>query len=284
MKKNRENHHPVALTIAGSDSGGGAGIQADLRTFSRFQVYGCSAVTVVTSQNPFEVTRIEPLPAECVESQISAVAGRFNIGALKTGMLFNREIILAVARGLRQFGEAPLVCDPVMLSTSGAALLEKSAAELLMNKILPLARWVTPNIPEAEVLSGTAIKTLPEMAKAAESISRKWGCRCIVKGGHLAGGKNAIDVVCCEGSFFKLSSPLAEAGGVCGHGTGCTFSAAIAANFAKGASWQDSLCEAKAFVYGSLVEKVGPGLGFKAMFPPEKDYMGKILLESFSPY
>ncbi|HBC87836.1 MAG TPA: bifunctional hydroxymethylpyrimidine kinase/phosphomethylpyrimidine kinase [Lentisphaeria bacterium] len=274
---------PVALTIAGSDSGGGAGIQADLRTFSSLGVFGCSAITAVTSQNPCEVRRIDALPAAAVGTQIEAVLAEFDVKGVKTGMLFNSKIIRAVASLLGKKRNIFLVVDPVMVSTSGAVLLEKNAVNDMEKLMFPIACLVTPNIHEAELLLKRKIRTFEEMLRASADISTRWGCGALVKGGHVKfkGGIKA-DAVAYDGRLYKLTSP--EIRTRAGHGTGCTFSAAIAAEKAKGRSLENALVSAKAFVYGSLLESVKPGRRIHAMYPPSGNYKSKIRLEQCGKY
>lgn len=259
---------PVALTVAGSDSGGGAGIQADLRTFSALGVFGASAITAVTSQNPAEVTRVDGLPPEGVVSQIETVFSKLQIRAVKTGMLFSAEIIEAVAASLAE-KNCPVVVDPVMISTSGSKLLKDDALAMLQNKILPLANWITPNIPEAELISGMTIRSIKDAAAAAEKIAAEWNTGVILKGGHAEGDNEAADIVCAKGRLLKLSVQRLLLPPYAAHGTGCTLSSAIAAYLARGLDDIDALIAAKAFVLGSLNEARAIGNDVYGMFPPE---------------
>ena len=269
--------YPAALTIAGSDSGGGAGIQADLRTFNAFGVYGCTAITAVTSQNPKRVTRIDALPAEGVVSQIDAVMEAVAIRRAKSGMLFSAEIVAAVAEAVKRY-KLPLVVDPVMVSTSGSVLLESSAIEALKKELLPLAEWITPNIPEAELLLGRKLRSEREYRDAARECYEKWGASVLLKSGHAPAGKFADDFVCREGVVYKLRSRrLPERG--CSHGTGCTLSSALTAALALEMPWKNALCEAKAFVLGSMEEFVEIGKGVTAMYPPVDDRIDQVRLE-----
>lgn len=269
---------PVALTVAGSDSGGGAGIQADLRTFSALGVFGASAITAITSQNPAEVTRVDGLPPEGVVAQIETVFSKLQIAAVKTGMLFSAEIIDAVANTLAA-KKCPIVVDPVMISTSGSKLLKDDALVMLQEKILPLADWITPNIPEAELISGMTIRSMKDAAAAAEKIAAKWNTGVILKGGHAEGDNEAADVVCTAERIFKLSAQRLSLPPYAAHGTGCTLSSAIAANLAKGMSDIDALIAAKAFVLGSLHEARAIGNGVFGMFPPaDPEYYQKQIL------
>lgn len=262
----QDNFYPVAMTIAGSDSGGGAGIQADLRTFAAFGVFGCSAVTALTAQNPLRVSGIMPVSPENVKAQIEAVLSEFEVKAIKTGMLFSREIIETVADCLAGFLGA-LIVDPVMVSTSGSRLLRDDAVETLMKRLLPLATIVTPNLFEAEILAGQSIATEEDMKLAAESCRKKFGCGIIIKGGHAADAEEASDYVLLEDGAFTLSTkrlPLPE---LTTHGTGCTFSAAIAAGIADGLPLKEAVSEAKKFVQSSLEHHVRTGKKFHSMFP-----------------
>lgn len=261
--------YPAAMTIAGSDSGGGAGIQADLRTFSYFRVFGTSAITAVTFQNPLEVTGIEAVSPNGVRAQITTVRKAVDIVAAKTGMLFSAEIIEAAADAMRNF-TGPLVADPVMISTSGKKLLQDSAVEALRNILIPQAAWITPNLPEAEVLAGRKIGSGDDAVNAARECSEKWGCSVVVKGGH-AEGTQASDIVVHRRHILLLSTPRVPVWGNSDHGTGCTFSAALTAQLALGTEWQTALIRAKAFVFASLSRPVRLSGATAGMFPPEEE-------------
>jgi len=278
-KNNPKNDelYPSALTIAGSDSGGGAGIQADLRTFNAFGVYGCTAITALTSQNPKRVARIDAVPAEGVACQIETVLDAISIRYAKTGMLFSAEIVGAVARCVKAH-KLPLVVDPVMVSTSGSVLLEENAIEALKRELFPLAAWITPNIPEAELLLGRKLENEKQCSDAARECYEKWGVSVLLKSGHAREGKFAADFVCREGVLFRLSSLRVPDRGQ-SHGTGCTLSAAMTAAFALEMPWKNALCEAKSFVLGSLTEFVEIGPGLSAMYPPVEDQIDQIRLE-----
>ncbi|HET7623778.1 MAG TPA: bifunctional hydroxymethylpyrimidine kinase/phosphomethylpyrimidine kinase [Verrucomicrobiae bacterium] len=229
---------PVALTIAGSDSGGGAGIQADLKTFAALGVHGTSAITCVTAQNPKRVLATQSCRPEIVRLQLEAVFSELPPAAIKTGMLFSAEIIHAVAEFLRAISKKsraanpPVIVDPVMISTSGAALLKKSAVNRLTRELFPLASLITPNLDEAAVLLGWTPKTAEDLRRAAKEIHRRFGCAALVKGGHLRGGKEAADIFFDGKTELLLSAPFVS--GVQTHGTGCTYSAAIAGFLARG--------------------------------------------------
>jgi hydroxymethylpyrimidine/phosphomethylpyrimidine kinase len=245
---------PVAVTIAGSDSGGGAGIQADLKTFASIGVHGTSAITCITAQNPKGVCGIQPVQAVMVTKQLEAIFAEFQPRAAKTGMLFSAEIIRAVAKFFRAHRRVPLIVDPVMIATSGALLLKPSAIRVLEQELLPLATLVTPNLAEAEVLIGNKISSLEELRSAAKEIHERYGCAALVKGGHLRGNPHAIDVfygregeIALRGKFIK---------GVSTHGTGCTFSAAIAGYVASGDIFPAAIKLAKKFITRSIRDSV----------------------------
>ena len=236
----------VALTIAGSDSGGGAGIQADLKTFAALGVHGTSAVTCVTAQNPRLVAGIQPIRADMVRRQIEAVFNELPPAAVKTGLLYSAALITVVAKFYSQRKRPPLVVDPVMVATSGAVLLTPSAIQVLKAQLLPLAMLVTPNLPEAEILSGGKLRTLEDLREAAREIHRRFGCPALVKGGHLRGLQEATDVFYDGRKETLLRAPFVR--GVSTHGTGCTYSAAIAAWLARGSDLPAAIERAKRFV------------------------------------
>ena len=272
---------PSALTIAGSDSGGGAGIQADLRTFSAFKVFGYSVICAITAQNPLRVNKIDLMSPESVIAQILTVREAFLPMTVKTGMLGSSALIEAVAESLHGLS-VPLIVDPVMIAGSGAILLPPDAVDALRKKLLPLASWVTPNIPEAEALAGVKINSVRDLEPAARRFSEIWDCGCILKGGHLPDGNTASDVVCLKGELYELSSPIVEINGNTSHGTGCTLSAAFAAALALGFKWQDAIREAKAFVYGSLRENIQLSEQVRAMYPPKKKRVDEISMRLLS--
>lgn len=240
---------PVALTIAGSDSGGGAGIQADLKTFTAMEVFGTSAITCITAQNPEAVTGIEAVSTRLIAAQIKAVTSGFPVSATKTGMLFSAGIIHAVAKAVKTLPCGPLVVDPVMVSTSGARLLQQDAMQTLFGELLPLATVITPNLNEAEILAGCTIRSVKELQKAALVISRRFGTACVAKGGHLAGNK-VVDVLALGGELTLYTAPRVRLRGT--HGTGCTFSAALTAALAKGEELHEAVAIAKSYVTRAL--------------------------------
>ena len=276
---NTRRNIPAALTVAGSDSGGGAGVQADLRTFNAFNVYGCSVITAATSQNPDEVRRVDVLPVEAVKCQMETVLDAFPVRFAKTGMLADHRIIECVAAAAKA-RDIELVVDPVMVSTSGTRLLEASAITAMKEKLFPLAAWITPNVPEAELICGREINSVSGLADAAKMLYEQYGCNVILKSGHLYSAGNAADAVCFEGCAYVLSSPYLNISGNVSHGTGCTLSAALTALLAHGKCWEDAVIQAKAFVYGSLFEQVSIGETLCQMYVPEKSYIDQICLKT----
>ena len=250
---------PRALTIAGSDSGGGAGIQADLKTFSAFRVFGMSVITAVTAQNSMGVQGVENLPPAFVAQQLDSVLDDFGADAAKCGMLSTAPIIEAVAEVLRERPIANLVVDPVMVSKSGDPLLRPDARRALVERILPLALVVTPNLPEAGALTGFPVTDRESMEEAARRIADLGPRHVLVKGGHLKG--DPVDLL-WDGHVFRefrgerIDSPNT-------HGTGCTLSAAIVAGLALGQSLTDSIARAKAYVTRAILEgfQAGRGVG-----------------------
>jgi hydroxymethylpyrimidine/phosphomethylpyrimidine kinase len=236
----------VALTVAGSDSGGGAGIQADLKTFHALGVFGTSAITCITAQNPDRVSAVQAISPSLVGAQMDRVFEAFRIGGAKTGMLYDAAIIETVAKTFARHRFARVVVDPVMMASSGALLLRKDAIVALTTKLFPQAAIVTPNLPEAEVLAGRSIRTLDELRGAARFLAEKHDVPFLVKGGHLPGAKQAVDVLFDGRRFREYRAQIVP--NIKTHGTGCTFSAAIAANLALGYSLTESITRAKRFV------------------------------------
>ena len=248
-----------ALTIAGSDSGGGAGIQADLKTFTALGVYGMSVVTSVTAQNTVSVLGINDLPPEFVGLQIDAVLSDIGADAVKIGMLSNAGIVSAVARKLREHGQGNVVLDPVMVSKGGSVLMAEDAREAIKKNLFGLVRVITPNIPEAEVITGLGIDSVAAMREAALAI-KGLGPECVVvKGGHLAVKEDAVDVLLDGEGFFELRSPRVDTKNT--HGTGCTFSAAVCAFLAGGASPREAVSAAKEYVTGAIERSFRLGSG-----------------------
>lgn len=248
---------PKALTVAGSDSGGGAGIQADLKTFQEFKVYGMSVITAVTAQNTLGVQDVYALPADAVEAQFRAVLDDIGADAVKTGMLAGREIISRLADLCCEYRIRNLVVDPVMTAKGGAPLLEEEAAETLLAKLLPLARLVTPNIPEACRLAGMSeIATIEDMEQAASKIGQSGVQAVLIKGGHRS-GEEAVDVLYSEGETIHFRLPRLRSPHT--HGTGCTLSSAIAAGLACGKEMEAAVREAKCYVHEAI--RLGGGIG-----------------------
>jgi hydroxymethylpyrimidine/phosphomethylpyrimidine kinase len=257
----------VALTIAGSDSGGNAGIQADLRAFHKFGVHGCTAIVALTAQNPFGVRSVLVPDAGFVGDQLDVLLGTYSIGALKTGMLAVPEVIEAVADRLLCHGRIAKVFDPVMVASSGAKLLQDDAVEVLKRKLLPLATLITPNLPEAGVLLGREVTTREEQAGAARALADMFGCAALVKGGHGAGG-SATDVLYDGERTFMLSTPRIE-DPLSTHGTGCSLSAAITASLACGRTLLEATVEGKAYVYGAIRAAMQVGEAVAVLGVPE---------------
>jgi hydroxymethylpyrimidine/phosphomethylpyrimidine kinase len=254
----RANHLKVALTIAGSDSSGGAGIQADLKTFQALGVYGMSAITAVTVQNTQKVYAIQQIDPQIVYDQIMCLFEDIAIDAVKIGMVSSVELIHVIAQALRKVQRPPVVLDPVMISKSGYPLLKQEARQALVAELFPLAEVVTPNIHEAETLVGNAITNPDQMAKAAEKIIQLGAAKVVVKGGHLPGDQ-ATDILYDGQSFQHLVTPRLNTPNT--HGTGCTFSAAIAAYLAKGAGFFDAVQQAKHYITGAIANALNIGKG-----------------------
>jgi hydroxymethylpyrimidine/phosphomethylpyrimidine kinase len=252
----------TALTIAGSDSGGGAGIQADLKTFAAFGVYGTSAITALTAQNTVGVAGVHVAPAEFVVAQIDAVVSDLGCDAVKTGMLATADIVSAVARTLDRLALSSVVVDPVMVAKSGDHLLAPDAVDAVRRALLPLARVVTPNVPEAEVLSGRTIRTLDDAVAAARAIRALGPAAVIVKGGHLD-RDDIVDVLADGERVVTLAGPRVP--GVHTHGTGCTFAAAIAARLALGDGVEVAARTAQAYVAGAMRAGVPLGAGHRPL-------------------
>src|SRR5438105_4885984 len=258
---------PVALTIAGSDSSAGAGIQADLKTFFAFDVYGLTAVTCVVAEIPGNVSGIEPVSAEIIGEQIEVLIRNFPIDAIKTGLLCSAEIIFAVAKAIRGKGRRsaqriPIVIDPVIVATSGDMLLGPAAVYAYEKKLFPLASLITPNLNEAERLLGTEIKDRQAMHRAGNELEKKFGTAILLKGGHLQ-GRDAVDLLFIDGKVIEFSAPFVR--GVATHGNGCTYSAAITAGIASGLSLEEAITRAKNFVTESISQH------FRWTLPPGKN-------------
>ncbi len=270
------NQHVIrALTVAGSDSGGGAGIQADLKTFGALGVYGLSVVTAVTAQNTLEVAAIAEVPEEVVIAQIDTVVHDIGADAVKTGMLSSKPIIENVADRLEAWGIPHLVVDPVMVSKGGVALLQPDAIDALKKDLLPLATVVTPNLHEAEVLANRQLATPAHVQEAAKAIAAMGPRTVIIKGGHLPG--SPTDLVYHDGQFIPFEGTRVDTKNT--HGTGCTFSAAITAFLAHGFETLEAIRLAKSFIQNALEQSVSIGEGHSpvAHFAPLPEEIRKAL-------
>ena len=249
-------HVPVALTIAGSDSSAGAGAQADLKTFTALGVYGLTAITCVVSETPGKVQRIQAVDADIVADQIELLLESFPVAAVKTGMLYSAEIVATVAHVIREWNSKratsiPLVVDPVMVATSGDLLLHKDAINIYERELFPLAAVVTPNLDEAATLLGETIGDLEAMRTAGTRLVERYGVPILLKGGHL-GGEDAIDLLFEGGAVSDFTAPFTR--GVHTHGTGCTYSAAIAARISQGAPLTTAVRDAKQFITAAIAQ------------------------------
>ncbi|KPB04953.1 bifunctional hydroxymethylpyrimidine kinase/phosphomethylpyrimidine kinase [Bacillus sp. CHD6a] len=246
------------LTIAGSDSGGGAGIQADIKTFQELDVYGMSAITALTAQNTLGVQNVFPIPVDMVIEQINSIAEDLRPDAIKTGMLFSGDIIEAVAGKIAEHGWGNVVVDPVMIAKGGARLLQEDAIRAIRENLLPLASVTTPNIPEAEVLTEMTLDTIDRRKKAARMLHKLGSTYVVIKGGH---GKEdeLVDLVYDGNRYFEMKSMRIDTRHT--HGTGCTFAAAIAAGLAKGSAAEDAIMTAKQFIHRAIEVELGIGNG-----------------------
>lgn len=259
MNPNPKSTVPVALTIAGSDSGGGAGIQTDLRTFAFHCVHGTSAITCITAQNTLGVRRVDAIAIEAIVAQIQAVVEDIGVQAAKTGMLLNQEIISAVAQQVEALQIANLVVDPVMVSRTGAQLIDDNAVNTLRHVLIPLAAIITPNRYEAEILSGLQINSLDNMQLAAQIIHRNSGTAVLVKGGGMEGNLRGVDIWFDGQRLETLTTKQVDTKNT--HGTGCTLSAAIAANLALGKDLWSAVQLAKEYVTTALTYSLDIGKG-----------------------
>jgi hydroxymethylpyrimidine/phosphomethylpyrimidine kinase len=252
---------PTVLTIAGSDSGGGAGIQADLKTFQELDVFGMSVLVALTAQNTVGVSAVHEVPAGFVTAQLDAVATDIGVAAAKTGMLANAEIIAAVAEGVERHRIDPLIVDPVSASKHGDPLLRPDAVDALRDRLLPLAEVVTPNLGEVALLTGVEVKEVDDLPRAAEAmlaLGPKW---VLVKGGHLPDNADAVDLLSDGATTLEVASERLDTRDT--HGTGCTLAAAIAAYRARGLDVPDAVAAAKRFVTGAIRRgiRIGQGIG-----------------------
>lgn len=247
----------TALSIAGSDCSGGAGIQADLKTMTAHGVYAMSVVTALTAQNTTGVRAIQESTPEFLQEQLDAVFTDIFPDAVKIGMVSSAPLIRVIGQRLRQYGANNVVVDPVMVATAGSSLIEHGAVQTLVEELLPLATLVTPNIPEGEVLSGLTIQNEADMLAAARTISQRYGCAVLLKGGHSVSDANDLLYAGGEARWFygrRIHNPNT-------HGTGCTLSSAIAADLAKGFSLEESVMRAKAYISGALAAMLDLGAG-----------------------
>ncbi|MEM4250997.1 MAG: bifunctional hydroxymethylpyrimidine kinase/phosphomethylpyrimidine kinase, partial [Candidatus Bathyarchaeia archaeon] len=266
----RLHRSPRALTIAGSDSGGGAGVQADLKTFAALGVHGMSALTSVTAQNTLGVRAVHDVPPGIVKAQIEAVVEDIGVDAAKTGMIHTTSIIEAVAEEIGKH-RLPTVVDPVMVAKSGAVLLQPEAVETLKRRLLPVARVVTPNAPEAEALSGLKIRSIDDAAAAAKKIADLGPGAVVVKGGHIQGG-SVVDLLYLDGSLRRFEAERVSSSAT--HGTGCSFSAAITAEIAKGKEIVEAVSSAKMLVTDAIRFGLELGKGHGPVNPLASLYMG----------
>ncbi|MDD5483469.1 MAG: bifunctional hydroxymethylpyrimidine kinase/phosphomethylpyrimidine kinase [Kiritimatiellae bacterium] len=242
---------PLVLTIAGSDSGGGAGIQADLRTFADFNVAGASAITCLTAQNPHEISAVQPASPAMVTAQISAVCGYFPVAGVKTGMLCNRRIAAAAAREIKRRKFKFIVVDPVCRATSGRPLLTKDGFNLLCTELFPRATVITPNIPEAEMILNRRILTYADQRAAALELSGKFGSACIIKGGHMP-GEEIADVFCRNNRLYSFWSRRMHKSL---HGSGCIYAAAVAACLARGLGLKSAANIARKYIVKMIMAR-----------------------------
>jgi hydroxymethylpyrimidine/phosphomethylpyrimidine kinase len=266
-----------ALTIAGSDSGGGAGIQADLKTFQELEVFGMSALTAVTAQNTLGVHGVYPMSIEAVVKQLQAIGDDIGADAVKTGMLFSAEIIEAVATNINAYKWENVVVDPVMIAKGGASLLQTEAVIAMKSYLLPLAKVITPNIPEAEVLTGLTIRTHLEKQEAAKRLHDSGVKNIIIKGGHDENPSESVDLLFDGEEFYTFTSKRIKTKNT--HGTGCTFSAAITAELAKGLTIYEAVKVAKAFIQAAIEDdlQIGQGHGPTNHWAYRKNESGLLL-------
>ncbi|MEM2450401.1 MAG: bifunctional hydroxymethylpyrimidine kinase/phosphomethylpyrimidine kinase [Nitrososphaerota archaeon] len=265
-----------ALTVAGSDSGGGAGIQADLKTFAALGVHGMCAITAITAQNTVGVYAVQDIDVDVIRSQIRAVVEDIGVDAVKTGMLHTSQIIDAVAEELSKLSK-PIVVDPVMIAKSGAELLREDAVKSLIEKMLPIATVLTPNAMEASKLVGFAVKTLEDAKRAAKRIAEMGPKAVVVKGGHIDAEKSA-DTLYCDGEFRILESPRIDTKNT--HGTGCVFASAIAAELAKGSDVISAVSQAKQFVLNAIRNGISIGRGHGPVNPSASVYEAAMKFEA----
>ena len=269
-KKQQKEYYPLVMTIGGSDSSGGAGIQADLRTFNALGAYGCSAVSAVVSSSPLKTALQISIGKDLLVSQIESVMQAMPVKYVKSEMLMDAESIKALAEAAKRF-RWTLICDPMLTDWDGNSFLSDGAVEALKEFLFPAAAWIMPNLPEAEQLIGKKIVGKSALISAAAELNRKYKCNVVITGGK-GSGREALDVVCCEKELYQMSAPRLELDSPeVSHGIGGTFSAAFTAALAMKLAWKDALREAKAFVLGSLREAVELSDQVQAMYPPTED-------------
>ena len=254
--------YPAALTISRSDASGGAGIQADLRTFNAFGIYGCTAITAVAEKT---------LTANAVQSQLESVLDAIPVRIAKCGFAGDDSIAGVIADIVCE-RKLPLIVDPVIFSAADARLPEK---------LFPLAAWITPDVQTAELILGRKLEGRKALAEAAGTFYDRYGCNVVLRSSYASAGKAVTDFVCCDGKLFTLSSPAVKVTEKTLHGAGCTFSAALTAGLAFGMNWDQAVTEAKSFVYGSLCEAVHLSGNVVRMYPPSEDSLGRIRLEAW---
>jgi hydroxymethylpyrimidine/phosphomethylpyrimidine kinase len=248
------------LTIAGSDSGGGAGIQADIKTFQERGVFGMSVLTAITAQNTTGVQDVHAIPLDKVQAQLDSIFSDFDVTAIKTGMLVNGEYMELIAKELKKHSEIPLVIDPVMIAKGGHPLMEESAVEIMKKELVPLATVITPNIPEAEALTGLTIKNQQDMEKVAKILQELGSKHVVIKGGHALEEEEATDLLLLEnGESVWLKAERIDTKDT--HGTGCTYSACIAAEIGKGEPVEEAVRTGKAFIHAAIKHGINVGNG-----------------------
>jgi len=257
MPLTRMQRRPIALTIAGSDSGGGAGIQTDLKTFASLAVHGTSVLTCITAQNPKQVLAVQPVRPALITAQFEALQDGLRPAAIKSGMLYSRAIVQAVITALSALRGVPYVLDPVMIATSGAALLRADCRSLIQRSLMPLARLITPNLPEAACLLGHPITSQEEARDAVKALADRFQTACLLKGGHLPQGSKVIDYLEDGKDLLVLEAPYQRKRQT--HGTGCTYAAAITACLARSCDLRSAVQEAKAFISQAIAQSVRIG-------------------------
>ena len=274
----KQNRLPVALTIAGSDSGGGAGIQADIKTFAAVGVHGCSAITAITAQNTQGVSKIQNISLDVIQSQIVDVIDDIGVDAIKTGMLYDADTIKLVSNTLSNY-QIPLVIDPVMFSKSGTQLILENAIETLKDKLIPISKIITPNIPEAEKLSGIKINNIEQAKEAAHIISKLGVEAVLIKGGHSKDTVMSTDILLYKNDFEVSTKPRINNQNT--HGTGCTYSAAITAYLSKGFDVLDSFKKSREIVHSSIIHGLDIGNGYGPVNPLANLYKQSELIKIF---